>query len=295
VARRLLNYRQAERIWDAPAAKANETVEANRRLRPISAKDTGSMHAALKSLSARVLSRDDGPLYRQLASILRQPIASGALPPGTSLPREADLAKRFGISLITVRQALRELESDGLIKKRVAKPAIVTAPEARSNANFAFKSFAQIVASTKDRRLEVHSYRKVRSAAASEAFGLAADEAAFCLRATLFMRDVPAGQTTFYFPPTIGARLKRSDFDDVVVFRSVQRRLGITLTGARIKVRAEIADAALAKELDYEVGGAILAIEMLYHSAKGEPIELTINKNRADLFSLSYDAPNDLV
>jgi len=32
---------------------------------------------------------------------------------------------------------------------------------------------------------------------------------------------------------------------------------------------------------------------MLYLSAEGEPVELTINKNRADLFSLSYDAPND--
>jgi GntR family transcriptional regulator len=275
--------------------KANKTVEANRRLQRISAEDAAGMQAALKSLSPRVLSRDQGPLYRQLVFILRQPIASGALPPGTSLPREADLAKRFGVSLITVRQALRELESDGLIKKRAAKPAIVTAPETRNSSNFDFKSFTQIVASTKDRRLEVHSYRKLRSAAASEAFGLAADKGVFCLRGTLFMQDVPTGQTTFYFPPAVGARLKRSDFDDVVVFRLAQRRLGITLTGARIKVRAEIADASLAEELDYSVGGAILVIEMLYHSANGEPIELTINKNRADLFSLSYDVPNDLV
>jgi GntR family transcriptional regulator len=274
-------------------------VEANRRLWPIRAdgvaEDAAGMSAALEALAPRVLSRDKGPLYRQLISILRRPIVSGALPPGTSLPREADLAERFGISLITVRQALRELESDGLIKKRAAKPAIVAAPEARNSSNFAFKSFAQIVASTKDRRLEVHSYRKVRSAVASEAFGLAADEATYCLRATLFMKDVPTGQTTFYFPPAVGARLRRSDFDDVVVFRSVQRRLGITLSGARITVRADIADAALARGLDYEFGGPILVIEMLYHSAKGEPIELTINKNRADLFSLSYDAPNDLV
>ena len=81
----------------------------------------------------------------------------------------------------------------------------------------------------------------------------------------------------------------------IVVFRSVQRHLGITLSGATITVRADVADEKLATALDYEVGRPILVIEMLYRSADGEPVELTINRNRADLFSLSYEAPNDLV
>jgi GntR family transcriptional regulator len=34
---------------------------------------------------------------------------------------------------------------------------------------------------------------------------------------------------------------------------------------------------------------------MLYRSADGELVELTINENRADVFSLSFEAPNDLV
>lgn len=251
--------------------------------------------AALDLFSPRLLSRDDGPLYRQLVAILRAPIAGGALLPGTALPREADLAERFGVSLITVRQALRDLENDGLIRKRPAKPAVVAAPAEPREPAFGFQSFAEIAASTRDRRLEIHSYRKERSAAASAALGLPGDEPLHCLRATLVSANVPTGLTTFYFPPAVGARMKRSDFDDVVVFRSVQRHLGIKLSGARITVRADIADEALAKALDYPVGGPILVIEMLYLSEAGEPVELTINRNRADLFSLSYDAPNDLV
>lgn len=246
-------------------------------------------------LPSRALSRDDGPLYRQLLGILRQPIVAGQLPPGSSLPREADLAARYGVSLITVRQALRDLESEGLIRKRAAKPAVVVEPESRGGGSFAFKSFAEIAASTRDRRLEIHSYRRERSSRAAKAFGLPPEEPIPCLRATLFMKDEPTGQTTFYFPPAIGARMKRSDFDDVVVFRSVQRHLGITLSGATITVRADVADEKLATALDYEVGRPILVIEMLYRSADGEPVELTINRNRADLFSLSYEAPNDLV
>src|SRR6187399_2321980 len=68
------------------------------------------------------LTRAGGPLYKQLLAILRESIVSGSPPVGTPLPREADLAESFRVSLITVRQALRDLEAEGFIKKRAAKP-----------------------------------------------------------------------------------------------------------------------------------------------------------------------------
>lgn len=240
------------------------------------------------------LSRKAGPLYRQVAEILRAPIVAGTLPPGAMLPREADLSEHFGVSLITVRQALRDLETEGLILKRTAKPAVVADPRPSTRTSFDFQSLAAIVASTEGRRLEILSYRKKMSERAREVFGLAPREPAHCLQAILHVDKGPVAHATFYFSPSVGSRLKRADFDDVVVFRSVQRHLGIRLKGARISVRAEVADAELAALLDYEVGGAILVIEILYFSVTGEPVELTINKNRADLFSLNYDAPNDL-
>ena len=250
--------------------------------------------AALVALSPQLLTRAHGPLYRQLATRLRAPIDGGSLLPGSPLPREADLASQYGVSLITVRQALRDLEGEGLIKKRTAKPAIVATPPAR-NKPLEFQSFAAIAASTLDRRLVIKSYRKERSTQACEVFALAPGTACFCLRAVLLVKDCPITQTTFYFPPAIGSRLRRADFDDVVVFRAVQRHLGIQLSRAQIRVRAEIADESLARVLDYEVGGPILATEMLYYSSTGEPVELTVSKNRGDQFSITYDAPNDLL
>lgn len=250
--------------------------------------------AAMQRLKPHPLRREDGPLYRQLVARLRAPIDAGTLAVGSSLPREADLAQRFGVSLITVRQALRDLEIEGLIMKRTAKPAVVAAPQLRSKP-LEFQSLAAIAASSKDRRLVIKSYRKERSEQACEAFALPAGTACFCLRAVLLVNDQTITQTTFYFPPVIGSRLKRADFDDVVVFRAVQRHLGIKLSRARIKVCAEIADEALAAMLGYTVGGPILATEMLYFSLAGEAVELTVSKNRADHFSITYDAPNDLL
>jgi GntR family transcriptional regulator len=240
------------------------------------------------------LDRKDGPFYRQVADIIRRPILSGELKSGQPLPREADLAGHFGVSLITIRQALRDLESEGLVLKRSAKPTIVAEPKPPAATSFDFQSLAAIIASTEGRRLEILSYRKHKSRQAQQVFGLHANEETHCLQAILYVDDRPVCRNTFHFSPAIGSRLKRADFDDVVVFRSVQRHLGIRLRGARVSVRAEVADEALARQLDYDVGGPILVIEILYFNTDGEPVELTINRNRADWFSLNFEAPNDL-
>lgn len=246
------------------------------------------------ALPAKMLSRSEGPLYRQLGAVLKEAIRSGGHPVGSALPREADIAAHYGVSLITVRQAMRELELEGLIQKRAAKPAVVASPQARKPA-FAFESLAAIAASTRDRRLVIGSYRREASAFAAQTFGLPPKERCYCLRALLYVGDQPACRCTFYFPPKVGARLRRRDFDDVVVFRSVQRHLGIRLAGARINVRAELAEADLADALGCAEGAPILVTEMMYRSAEGELIELTINENRADFFSLCFEAPNDFV
>jgi GntR family transcriptional regulator len=55
------------------------------------------------------------PLYFQLAQILRSRIKLGDLPAGKDIPSERDLMKDFALSRNTVRQALAQLESEGLI------------------------------------------------------------------------------------------------------------------------------------------------------------------------------------
>lgn len=252
-----------------------------------------SLDTDLSSLPARQLLRHDGPLYRQLAAILRAPIVDGTYPVGTELPKEAEIGDRFGISLITVRQALRELESDGLIRKRAAKPAVVAARAPTPRLSSAFRNFADIAAYTKDARLDIRSYRREAAEAARAAFNVAEGGVFHCLRSILVVGDRPEAQITTWFPPEIGRRLKRSDFDDVLIFRAVERHLGLRLSGARIAVRAEIADAEIARDLDYAEGAPVLAMEMLYRGLDERPVEFTIARHRADVFSLVYDAPND--
>ncbi|WP_030061761.1 GntR family transcriptional regulator [Streptomyces novaecaesareae] len=54
--------------------------------------------------------------YRQLADDLRTGIVNGVYPPGTVLPRIADLAEEYGISKQTAREAIAVLEAEGLVE-----------------------------------------------------------------------------------------------------------------------------------------------------------------------------------
>ena len=58
------------------------------------------------------------PAYRRLHALVAQAIGAGDLAPGAALPSERDLAVALGISRITVRKALTELVSDGLVVQR---------------------------------------------------------------------------------------------------------------------------------------------------------------------------------
>ena len=62
--------------------------------------------------------RDRRPLPLQVFEALRGRIASGDFPAGTRLPSETDLARSFSVSRVTVREALRLLQSEGLVVAR---------------------------------------------------------------------------------------------------------------------------------------------------------------------------------
>lgn len=68
------------------------------------------------------------PLYEQLAERLARAISDGSLAPGQQVPPEADLMEIFGISRVTVRQAIQRLARNGQVESRRGKGTFVSRP-----------------------------------------------------------------------------------------------------------------------------------------------------------------------
>lgn len=79
-------------------------------------------------MHAVMATRGTGPRYRMLAEHLIGRIESGELPPGSLLPSELELCDQFDVSRITVRGALQQLESRGLVSRRAGVGTRVEKP-----------------------------------------------------------------------------------------------------------------------------------------------------------------------
>src|SRR5687768_11369832 len=64
-------------------------------------------------------------LYQSIAAELLRLIESGEFPPGSRLPGERDLAERFGVSRVTVREAEIALEAQGWLSIRIGSGVYV--------------------------------------------------------------------------------------------------------------------------------------------------------------------------
>jgi GntR family transcriptional regulator, transcriptional repressor for pyruvate dehydrogenase complex len=70
------------------------------------------------------------PAYRKVAAAIGGRILDRSLREGDRLPPETELARQFGVNRSTVREALRELESNGLVMRRAgSKLMSVTRPQ----------------------------------------------------------------------------------------------------------------------------------------------------------------------
>jgi DNA-binding FadR family transcriptional regulator len=68
-------------------------------------------------------------LYLQIADQVRSLIAAGEFSPGSRLPAERELARQFGVSRPSMREALIALEVEGYVEVRPGSGIIVTTPE----------------------------------------------------------------------------------------------------------------------------------------------------------------------
>ena len=68
------------------------------------------------------------PAYKAVSAEIERAIVDGALPLGAALPTEQQLSERFGVHRSTVREAIRQVEQEGLLQRREGRRLFVCLP-----------------------------------------------------------------------------------------------------------------------------------------------------------------------
>jgi GntR family transcriptional regulator len=235
--------------------------------------------------------------YRTLAGQIRTAIRNGEYDGGRQLPTEEQLAASFSVSRQTVRRAMQDLVSEGIIY-RVAGRGTYPVAERDRYVNH-FGSVEELMALSLDTECEVVSplQRKVDVETASR-LRLPSDE--IC-HVTLVRRHagIPFCYTSVSLPPRIGQLLAGTDElstagrrSRITIIGLIDARLAETgprstsqqgagqhgaVATAEQSVSAAGAPAFAAPHLGCAVGEPLLRIDRLYFDADDAPVELAVS------------------
>ncbi|GAT69872.1 GntR family transcriptional regulator [Planomonospora sp. ID91781] len=222
---------------------------------------------------------------RQVADLLRREILYGGLGTGR-LPLEAALAREFGTSRNTVRQALDLLREERLVERC---PGIGTTVAAEKYPHGLQRLLGLAETLHEHGRVgnEVRTMGLIEPpAAVARRLGLAAGEQVVYLERLRRLNGLPLSLDLTYLVRDVGEPLFDADLEGNDVFVLLERIAGQPLGTAELTLEAVNADAHTAAVLDAPRGAALLMVERLTHLADGRPVDLEFVRFRGDRLAM---------
>ena len=214
------------------------------------------------------------PLYQQLSDLLRERIKSGIYGPLDRLPSEHELAREHSISRITARQALGELERNGLVFRLQGRGSFVARPTVVQGlaqlTGFAEAMSAQGLEAG-SRVLRLGPTRAATDVA--ERLRVPPGTPLFEIRRVRLVNDSPVSFDHSYFPADLGRRLAREDLVRRDVFWLLENVCGVRLGAADHQIGAVAAEEDIALQLGVPAGAPLLLIDRLSYDVTGMPID----------------------
>ncbi|AQT94433.1 MULTISPECIES: GntR family transcriptional regulator [Pseudomonas] len=225
------------------------------------------------------------PLHAQLRDLLRSRILDGEYAPNTQMPSESELGVRFKVSRITVRQALGDLQKEGLIYKIHGKGTFVSKPKAYQNVS----TLQGLAESMTERGYEVinrlRSFRFVPAdKQVAERLGVEEGTVVAQIKRVRLINREPVSLEITYLPQPLGERLEKADLVTRDIFLILENDCGLHLGHADVAIDAVLADSDLTQALNVEPGSPIMHIERLTHTADGQPVDFEHLYYRGDAF-----------
>ena len=225
------------------------------------------------------------PLYLQLKESLVAEITSGRYRSNQRLPSERELASRFKVSRMTVRQALTELARDGTIYTRVGKGTFVAEPKIDQQLR-ALTGFSQDVRARGGRPgsrvLEARVVPATPDVAA--ALRVPPDTEVILLSRVRLADDIPLAVEAAYLPFARFPNLLRHDFAVESLYHVRESEFGLQLTQAEQSIEATLAGLREIELLQLTPPAAVLKMQRLTLNGNGEPIEYVLSTYRGDRY-----------
>ncbi len=235
-----------------------------------------------------VLNRRDTtvPKYAQIENIIRRKMEDTEWTPGMMVPSERELCNTYGIARMTVRQAISNLVTEGLLVRIHGKGTFVARPRLRQSLNrlTGFNEDMRDRGLVATARLLTKEYQEATAEIAA-ALAVPVGTPVLYVQRLRLANGHPMAIETCTLRGDIGAQVGQEDLERQSLYQLLEERCRVVLTRAGQELEAGLADEAGARLLEIAQGAPVLHIQRTsFASWQGHevPIEYVRSVYRGD-------------
>ena len=213
------------------------------------------------------------PRYHRIAEALRERIRGGDLAPGARLDNQRQLAKSFGVTLMTLRQALEVLEREHLITRRHGLGTFVAAPSIDYDILQLRRFAGDLQAKGEHVATRLLGARfAVPDRRVTDALGCGPRARVLVVERLRLVDGHPMSLQRSFLPPRIGDEVARADLALTPLHQVLEFKLGLVVERASETVSAMRLGRGEARELGCRAGAPAFESERVSFDAGGAPI-----------------------
>ncbi len=213
-----------------------------------------------------------------MEEVLRERILEGKYEPDSAFPTENELCQEFGVSRITVRQALMILTSDNLIRREQGRGTFLMGrskgPKFRISLFGHVDDLFELGTHT---TLKLHSRKLIQpDPDLAGDMGLKEGERLYLFEG---VRHCYCEQFAFfqgYVPEEIGRNIQKREVQGPLLIECVERKALKKVKRAHQAISAMAAGEKIAKLIKVKKGSPLLVVKRIYFARSGNPLEMAI-------------------
>ena len=225
---------------------------------------------------------DPLPLWAQVCADLRRRIEAGDFAAG--FPGELSLTEEYEVSRHTVREALRVLRSEGILRSHRGRPTTIEPTVYSQDLGTIYSLFDSVAAQGATPRSDVLRLATTVNASVSADLDVPPGTELVVLERLRYADEQVLAHDVSWLPADIAGPLLERDLTSTALY-AVLRDLGVRIDAGSERVTAEPAPRHIAQLLELPADSPVLLLERRA-TAQGRPVEWRETHVRADLFSL---------
>lgn len=225
------------------------------------------------------------PIYLQIASAIRHLLQTGSITPGSALPPEQVLAKRFSVSRMTMRQANDVLEREGLIERQPGRGtfAVQNRLVKQEQETRSFSEEIRRRGGVPSSRLVSFKTTQASPTIAGE-FGIAVGDSIYVIDRVRLADGVPMALESVQIPAYRCPNLERFNLVDYSLYQIFEEHYGIELARSEEEISAIAPKKVHRKTLELPPNVAVLLVKRRTFTSDGRLFELATDAYRGDLY-----------